>query len=188
MEAKRQFSLFHSPIALAHFFWKKQAEKGGWALDATCGNGHDTQVLCALFEGVIGLDIQEAALASTRQRVGDCSHLHLYHMSHVTFPAAANDVPISLIVYNLGYLPGSDKTVTTEVNSTLKSLEEALSLLVPGGLISITCYPGHMEGEREEEALLSFCATLPKNLWCVTTHTWANRTKAPSLIFLQKNL
>ena len=55
-----------------------------------------------------------------------------------------------LIVYNLGYLPGSDKLLTTKTSSTLLSVEKALSLIAPNGAISITCYPGHEEGKKEE--------------------------------------
>ena len=49
----------------------------------------------------------------------------------------------SLIVFNLGYLPGGDKQVTTESDSTLSAVEAALDLLNKDGLICITMYSGH---------------------------------------------
>ena len=69
MKVKRQFPLFQSHLDLAHAYWQKVAGKGLWAIDATCGNGHDTLFLSETFEGVIALDIQNEALENTRNLV-----------------------------------------------------------------------------------------------------------------------
>ena len=58
-----------------------------------------------------------------------------------------------MIVYNLGYLPGGDKSITTEVKSTLASVKRALTWIRDGGVISISCYIGHKQGSIETIAL-----------------------------------
>ena len=183
MEEKRQ-----SHLELAHSYWEKGFQKGSWAIDATCGNGHDARFLAKMCEGIIVLDIQKKALENTRFLLGDFSHVHFFCQSHERFPDLAYEKPISLIVYNLGYLPGGNKEVTTLTSTTLKSLQRAMDIVLPGGMISLTCYPGHPEGAREEKALLSFTKGLDPRIWSVCYHQWINRNKAPSLLLLQKNL
>lgn len=53
---------------------------------------------------------------------------------------------IRLVAFNLGYLPGGDKTIITQSETTLKALEVAKSIMVPGGLISLVVYVGHPGG------------------------------------------
>jgi SAM-dependent methyltransferase len=191
MKAKREFSIFHSHLDLAHQFWARILSPDAWAIDATCGNGQDTLKLAKLCAGVIGIDVQEEALAKTKELIYQENTLNapisLFCQSHATFPDIAYTKPIQLIVYNLGYLPGGNKTKTTEVGSTLQSVEAALQLLQPQGAISITCYPGHAEGALEESALLQLCARLAPSLWCVTFHRFLNRKLSPSLLLIQKN-
>lgn len=189
----QNFPLFNSHIDLAHLYWAKILQKGDWAIDATCGNGNDTLKI-ALFEKgpVIALDIQEEAIANTRTLLQ--AHLpsdalpcvHLFQQSHAEFPQLAYEHPIRLIVYNLGYLPKGNKQLTTLTESTLESLDKALELVMPGGAISITCYPGHEEGEREEQALIKKISLISVKKWNVCHHTFLNRTKSPSLILIQK--
>lgn len=51
-----------------------------------------------------------------------------------------------LVAFNLGYLPGGDKTLTTQSDTTLKALEAAKGILMDGGLISLVVYVGHPGG------------------------------------------
>ena len=91
-----------------------------------------------------------------------------------------------LIVYNLGYLPGGDKSLTTVTDITVKSVQKSLQMIPRGGAVSVTCYPGHLEGEKEEKALLEFCKMLNRKEWNVLFHQWINREKSPSLIWIEK--
>lgn len=194
----RQFPLFQSPIDLAHQYWKQLLQPGDHAIDATCGNGKDTLMLAELLfshslEGsLIGMDIQAEAIERTRMLLGsylsekEQKRIFLYQQSHATFPAAAYQVPVRLIVYNFGYLPQGDKSITTLVESSITSLRAALHLLMPKGVISATLYPGHPEGMREQIAFLELAAHLDPSLWCVTWHTFPNRTLSPTLLLLQK--
>lgn len=183
---KGQFPLFHSPIDLAHHFWKLLIRPGDGAIDATCGNGHDTLFLAQICKAVVSLDIQEKALHTAQARLAEhgLSNVRFLQMNHATLPDT--EFPIRLIVYNLGYLPGGDKELTTLVKTTLKSVQEALIRVESEGMLSITCYPGHPEGAREEEALLAFSDRLDQNAFSVSHHTWKNRKSGPSLLLIQK--
>ena len=130
------FPLFRSHLDLAHQYWEKLLQAGDWAIDATCGNGHDTLKLAEILEnkkgGVIGIDIQPEAIAKTEQLLGEYD-VALYCQSHADFPLLAKEKPIRLIIYNLGYLPGGNKAFTTMTENTLTSVRKASTLIVPGG-------------------------------------------------------
>ncbi|MCI5052916.1 MAG: methyltransferase domain-containing protein [Simkaniaceae bacterium] len=171
-------------LAKAHEFWSSHVKPGDHIIDATCGNGHDALFLANLSPGSLHLfDIQPEALAATHHRLFHLKDLnaHYYLASHENFPELP---PISLIVYNLGYLPTANKAITTCTSSTLRSIKSALTLLKPGGMITITCYPGHLEGEDESNALKKFIPTLSN---CESyTYFFTNNLKNPFLIKIIK--
>jgi SAM-dependent methyltransferase len=191
---QKNFPLFQSHLDLAHAYWGHLLQRGDWAIDATCGRGNDTRILAELLSdgGVIGIDIQKEAIQETKKvleaslALETFSKIHLFQQSHSDFPKLAEEVPVKLVVYNLGYLPRGDKKLTTETKSTLESVTKALELLVPGGALSIMCYPGHPEGALEEKALIAMLGALPQALWSVCRHTFLNRKDAPNLILVQR--
>lgn len=176
-------------MVLAHELWRHLVLPHDLVIDATAGNGRDTLMLAQLVtEGkVIAFDIQEEAIMKTHQRLKEADLLHrveLYTQSHETFPLVLNIQSIRLIVYNLGYLPGSDKQIKTNATTSLLSLKAALPLIMPGGAISMTFYPGHNEGQEEQKILLNFVKELPPSEWMVTHIDWHNRSCAPSLLWI----
>jgi SAM-dependent methyltransferase len=182
-----QFRLFSNHIELAHSYWKSLLQAGDIVIDATCGNGHDSLYLAKLGTKLYLLDIQQAALDQTMKRLSEqAEQVYPYLTCHSRFPEGIEKASVSLIVYNLGYLPGGDKTLTTQTDTTLLSLENALQLVKPGGAISITCYPGHPEGKREEDAITQWAAQLNPFEWNCCHHRWLNSSKAPSLLLLQR--
>lgn len=192
------FSLFQSHLDLAHDYWKNIIQVGDTVIDATCGHGKDTLKLCQLalstnIGKVYAFDIQEQAIHSTHHYL--TSHLMMEFNSrivieqrcHSIFPNDILPESVKLIVYNLGYLPGGNKTKTTKRSTTIQSLSQAQNLLQPGGVISITCYPGHIEGEKEQEMLLKYASSLFPRGWSCCHHMWLNRKQAPSLLLIQKS-
>ncbi|MBA3815323.1 MAG: class I SAM-dependent methyltransferase [Parachlamydiaceae bacterium] len=200
MKTISQFFLFQSHLDLAHAYWKKSLEKGDIAIDATCGNGYDTLELAHLIFDkkkqqtgqLAALDRQMDAIEATRARLKEVfaedvmQYIHLSKQCHSSFPDYFEMESVALIVYNLGYLPGGNKSLTTMSSTTIQSLEAALPLITPGGCISITCYPGHEEGKNEENMIKKFAAALSPRQWSSCHHTWLNRNQAPSLLILQK--
>jgi len=196
---RHSFPLFQSHLDLAHRYWSELIETGDRVIDATCGRGHDTLKLCqlalSLDKGqVYAFDIQRQAIDSTSRLLEDYlpielkSHVEIRQWCHSAFPDDILPETIKLIVYNLGYLPGGDKGWTTEAATTLQSLRQAQELLQNGGVISMTCYPGHMEGAREEEAIMAYATHLPPKKWSCCRHVWLNREAGPSLLLIQKQM
>jgi hypothetical protein len=192
---RREQTLFSSPIALAHHYWKLILKNDDTAIDATCGTGKDSLYLAQLLsEGVlIALDIQEKAIRETslllkeKLQPSQLERIYLHQQSHTSFPPVPEKCEIKLIVYNLGYLPKSgQKQITTLTETTLESVQKALQLIALEGACSITCYPGHPEGKREEQALLHLFSTLDSTRWNLCYHRWINRPLSPSLFFIQK--
>ncbi len=194
-----QFPLFQSHLDLAHAYWKQLVKPGDILIDATCGNGQDTLVLSRLNlkEGkgkIWAVDVQAKAIALTQNYLKqhlsneELENVYYQHGCHSQFPTTIEPESVALIIYNLGYLPGSDKNLTTMTATTLQSLKQALVLVKPGGMISLTCYPGHSEGASEQSAILEFATELPATKWSICHHQWLNRKKSPSLLLLQKTL
>lgn len=187
---------FH--IALAKKKWNNLLSQGDVVIDATCGNGYDTLFLAKIVLSdesgyIYGYDIQSKAIENTRallEKVLTAEQLKnttLFHKSHISFSDIPKNHPIKLIVYNLGYLPGGDKTLTTKATDALISLSSALDRISSDGVISIMCYPGHLEGKKEQEQIESFCAKLPSNQWKVSHYYQDNRAIAPSFIWIELN-
>lgn len=177
-------------LAFAHAFWSKVLSPSDFAIDATCGNGHDTLALAKLLpQGkVFAFDLQEAAIEKTRQRLiheGLENRVTLFHQSHEDFLEILSQ-SIQLIVYNLGYLPGGDKSLTTQTSVTLKSIQNALPLLKKGGVIFMTLYPGHPEGAIEAEAVLEFTKELSKDIWSIHHESFTTKASAPSVLYVVK--
>ncbi|MCB0327314.1 MAG: methyltransferase domain-containing protein [Bdellovibrionales bacterium] len=138
----------------------QRVKKINYAIDATCGNGHDTLFLCQNLERegkVFALDLQPQAIANTKLQLQrhDISQdrysciLSSHDQIQSVIPSHLH-LKIEVIMFNLGYLPGSDKKITTAWDTTQKAIEYAIkNYLSPNGVMSILFYPGHLEGREE---------------------------------------
>ena len=174
------------PTALAQEILKPLIGPGDLVIDATAGNGHDTVFLaeCVGAAGkVLAFDVQEAALASARLRVGEAGCVEFFHESHVIMDEHAAAGSVAAIMFNLGYLPGENHELTTESAGTLAALEVAARLLKPGGVLSVVCYPGHPAGAAEAVAVEAWLVGLAANGWRVARYG-AVGTKRPAPFLL----
>ncbi len=151
---------------LAADILQKAVLPGDAVVDATMGNGHDTLFLCNLVGEtgrVYAFDVQAQAVENTKKRLeeaGVLSRAALFCLGHQHMAEKVRS-PISAAVFNLGWLPGGDHTVTTHWETTRQAVESALSLLKPLGVLVICAYPGHSEGSRERTALVDYLSALP---------------------------
>ena len=166
--------------------------EGQTAIDATAGNGCDTLYLARKVgrQGkVYAFDIQAQALEKTKKLLqqADClEQVRLIRDSHEKIDFYVKE-PAHVIVYNLGYLPGGDKTVITSPDSTLNSLKKALDLLAPGGLISIIAYPAHPGGAEELSGVEEYLMNLSCPPWHAFTYRRLNGARsAPCLLVAHK--
>lgn len=129
-------------------------------VDATIGNGYDTLFLCkkATQGMVFGFDIQDDAIVNTSKVLVDYNNFKLYKKSHEHIYDTLSDYEgkISLILFNLGYLPGGNKDITTKFESTIKALEGSIKLLNNKGEVLVVIYPGHDAGKQEETKILDW--------------------------------
>jgi tRNA G37 N-methylase Trm5 len=148
--------------AQAHQIIEAKLDKTAIAIDATAGNGHDTLFLAKRAKQVFAFDIQAQAISNTRQRLEQAKLLEkvcLFQNGHQhmreLIPAQYHG-QITAIMFNLGYLPGADKQLITQPDTTLEAVNAALRLLQKHGIISLMVYPGHPGGEQEHQQLKSW--------------------------------
>lgn len=179
-----------SHLELVHLALKKHLNNESIVVDATCGNGKDSLYILRNFspQKLYCFDIQNQAIKNTTTLLQEhninTADIHFINDCHSKIDLYVKESP-NIILYNLGYLPGSDKRITTEKNTTLESLRKAFQMIKPNGLISITCYPGHEEGKEEQIAIFSVIQWLDPALWSVYTYN-ALYDKTPSIVFISK--
>lgn len=147
------------PTELAHAFVTAAASPGDLVVDATLGKGTDTLWLAELAGSggrVLAFDIQAAALdaaAPRLQAAGLADRVQLILASHAALADHAPPDSAAVVMFNLGYLPGHSHEITTSPVETLRGLDAAATVLKPGGLLTVVCYPGHPGGDEECEAV-----------------------------------
>lgn len=185
-------------LTLAKTYWKTLLKPGDIVVDATCGNGNDTLFLSQFLlsdpeSAIFAFDVQPEAILNTESLLRkhlSPDHLKrvlLHRRSHLELTAVPYPFSPKLVVYNLGYLPGGDKLFTTKTETTLESVKMSLQLIADDGAVSITCYPGHEEGFKEEKELLKFAQELSSSKWTVCYHSWLNRPKSPTFLWIEQN-
>lgn len=140
---------YNHVVQFQHIFWDEQLKSAKTVVDATAGNGHDLVYLaqhCLPGSTLWGIDKQAKAIeASTKRLHTECGRTDItYHLVHGTHEdilatgnaaAAHNDgsaantkfnttiTNIDLLIFNLGYLPGSDHTMMTKPDSTIQAIK-----------------------------------------------------------------
>ena len=169
-------------IELAHIMLKSYIKPNMHIVDATCGNGHDTLFIaeCLNKTGTIdAYDIQIEAINKTKELTSNYNNINFYNLSHEFL----NPKGVDAAVFNLGYLPGGNKKITTTVLSTMKALEILLEEAQKHNmLIILVLYPGHPEGFIEANAVEEFANALDPGLFLVSTYRNSNQSLSPYLI------
>src|SRR5699024_2277297 len=95
--------------------------------------------------------------------------------------------PIDLFIFNLGYLPKGDKSITTNYKDVIKALKSSLKLLNDDGLILICLYPGHEKGTLEAIYIEDFLKNLNQKSFQVIKYDFFNQiNNPPYLITIRK--
>jgi len=163
VEHKPHLTVQAQKLIQEHFEAKKIMPK--LAIDATCGNGFDTVFLARLVKKhIYAFDIQELALNNTLQKLCEQNlqnKVKLIHSGHENMTECVKQA-VDIIMFNFGYLPQADKSITTLTTTSLQALKSAFDLLSKDGILSLLCYPGHEEGRKETTAI--FLLTKNSNL------------------------
>ena len=180
---------------IAQTLVRSTLKPGDIAIDATVGNGFDTQFLAESVGPtgtVYGFDIQLAAVQATSSRLADAclNNVHLLERDHAEMQSA---IPrefhgrVSAIMWNLGYLPGGDKQLTTALQSTLAAIQSGLVLLAGGGIMTIIAYTGHPGGFEETAAVEALLRGLNPHEYQFTEPSPApNRISPPRLFVVRR--
>ena len=180
-------------VSYAQQMLRNAIKPGFFAVDATAGNGHDTEFLARMVGPtgrVFAFDIQKNALEKTRERLAKGNLLEQVTFCHAghEFMRDWVDVPIQAVMFNLGYLPGADHEVITKPQTTVTALGQASELLSPGGLITVVIYPGHPGGQAEREAVEGFTVSLPQRQYTVIRYEILNQVNNPPLMLAIEKL
>lgn len=168
----------------------KLVRSGDFAIDATLGNGYDTLLLAKCGAKVIGFDIQNLAIENTRDRLLEegclvLDEVMLYQEGHERMLEMVPEDwigKVRIVMFNLGYLPGGDKSVITRRATTLQALESAYWLLDDSGYLSLVLYPDHEGGEDEASAVKAWIA----NNGRITKHLCPGVDRGPEWYLIQK--
>lgn len=187
-------------LEMAHWMLKDIINTNDVVVDATMGNGYDTQFLAELGANVYAFDVQEEALNATEKRLDDAgikNQIFEKNLSNLLTEPSVNLVlsgheklseyvkePIKAAIFNLGYLPKTDKSVVTKADTTLTALDALTNQLVVGGRIAIMIYYGHEGGMEEKDAVIKWTSSLPQKDWEVTSYAPLNQIHTPPILVL----
>ncbi|MGZ8188881.1 MAG: class I SAM-dependent methyltransferase [Methylosarcina sp.] len=185
-----------SLVNTAHDLIRPRLRPGDRAIDATVGNGFDTLFLLRQIQPsgrVYGFDVQRAALDSTAEKAGKAGLLDCLSLMHESHAKIEEKIPaefhgkINACMFNLGYLPGSDKSNITETATTLPALNAAVRMLSPEGILTVLAYPGHPGGAEETRQVELWCQRLDAARFAVNTVFSAeHKATAPRLFVVIK--
>ncbi len=185
-----------SLVETAHNFVRQNLPQGSIVIDATLGNGHDTIFLAQSVGDngqVYGFDVQAEALQATMQRLRQHDLLHRATLIHASHALMDEHIPqkfhgqIQAIMFNLGYLPGADKSIITQADSTLTAINTACRLLATPGMLTVLAYPGHVGGNEETLCLSAWCRQLDQCRFQVDiVLSQQDKPRAPRLFVIQK--
>lgn len=157
---------------------------GKIAVDATVGKGKDSLKLLEAVgdEGFLyGFDLQEEALDAANKLLKDYKNYKLFLDSHENIDKIEK---FDLVIYNLGYLPGSDKKITTLKDSTIVSLKKATEKISEGGIIIVVSYLGHENSFEERLGVDEFLKNLDQKIFKVEKREFYNQKNNPPIVYL----
>lgn len=166
---------------------------GDCVVDGTMGNGHDTAFLAGLVgeQGrVLAFDVQDQAVENTTTRLKELGLLERVncildgHENVATYLSAYEDKPLRAAMFNLGYLPGGDKSVVTTPHTTIKAIDVLCERIERKGVIALIVYHGHEEGKIERDAVVSHVTQLNQKEFDVAKYEFINQVNDPPFLLL----
>ncbi len=169
-----------------NLIYERFIKPGDIVVDATCGNGNDTLALSKLAKDVYAFDVQTGAINNTKEilKKNERNNVTLINDSHEYIDKYLKKYKrkISLITFNLGYLPSGNKKIMTNHKSTVNAIKKGLNLLNKKGIILVTCYP-HEEGKKEAKEIINY---LTDNKIAYKIYRNTDNNNAPFLIEIKE--
>lgn len=180
--------VINNPVKLSHYLIENRVENNIRACDMTAGNGNDSKFILDKKNPKIlyAFDIQKRSKERCEKLIGQRDNFKFILDDHKNIEKYIEE-KIDLFIYNLGFLPKGDKSITTNYKSVIESLKSCLDLLNENGLILITFYPGHEEGKNEEKYVGEFLKNLDQKTFQVIKYNFYNQiNNPPFLISIRK--
>lgn len=180
--------IINNPVKLSHYLIENRVENNIRACDMTAGNGKDSKFILDNKNPKIlyAFDIQKLSQERCEKLIGQRENFKFILDDHKNIEKYIEE-KIDLFIYNLGFLPKGDKSITTNYKSVIESLKSCLNLLNENGLILITFYPGHEEGKNEEKYVGEFLKNLDQKTFQVIKYNFYNQiNNPPFLISIRK--
>lgn len=187
---KREIIMLQNALQFSHTLLKEVLTDYDHVVDATMGNGNDTLFLAQAVGPngkIYAFDVQNQALLKTQQRLVDnklMKHIELIQDGHEHIENyLTEDEVIKAAIFNLGYLPKSDKTRITLPATTRQALDALLKHLSDKGRIVLVSYYGHPGGKEELTMVDHYCQRLPQEQYNVLRYQFINQKNDPPILF-----
>lgn len=180
-----------SAVEWARSFVARAISDGSVAVDATAGKGQDTIFLAGEVGPrgkVYAFDVQEEALRISREKLsaaGLLDRVELLQEGHQDMRKFVAG-PVDAVMFNLGYLPGSDRTIITRPQTTQDAIVSALELLSPRGRMSVVVYTGHPGAAGEARAVAALAAGLESDFTVLKLTFWNGPYNSPEVYFFAR--
>lgn len=146
-----------SMVDLSHEFIRPVLHKQAICVDATLGQGKDTDFfLSQNVHKVYGFEIQRDVFESTKKRLGN-QRTCFYNVGHEHMEEYIHE-EVDAILFNFGYFPKGDPKITTQSFSSVSAVKQALHLLKVKGRMALVMYP-HESGQEEAKCMEQFLKT-----------------------------
>ena len=175
------------PLLFARDLVATSLKPSGFAIDATCGNGHDTLFLAETVGphgSVLAIDVQAVAITNTRNKLAEAGLLHRVELTQTGHENLVHylDRDVDAVMFNLGFLPGGDHEIKTSADTTVSALQTVMTRLAPKGIITLVIYTGHDGGSMEYDAVRNYLSTLPQRDFTVLEYQFINQINNPPLL------
>ncbi len=146
-----------SMVDVSHRFLKPVLHKQAICVDATLGQGKDTDFfLSQNVHKVYGFEIQRDVFESTKERL-DNQRTCFYNVGHEHMEEYIHE-EVDAIIFNFGYFPQGNHDITTQSSSSVSAVRQALKLLKVKGRMALVMYP-HESGQEEAKCMEEFLKT-----------------------------
>ena len=171
-------------VELSHEFLKPVLHAQAICIDATIGNGKDSMFfLNQNVRKVYGFEIQEDILEKTKEHVADVRWIPILEGHEKMMNYVHEEV--DAILFNFGYCPNGNETITTLPSTSLEAVKQALMLLKRKGRLVLVLYP-HQYGNEEQETIESYLETLSQHDFQIYKIQALNVKQMPYMIGIEK--
>ncbi len=111
-------------VDIAHDILLEGMDEQSIAVDFTCGGGHDSLFLSQHALYVHSYDIQKEALDDAKKLCHLAKNISFHHKSHLYFDEDVERFDRG--IFNLGYYPKGDRSITTQAHEVLEAIKKHL--------------------------------------------------------------